>query len=352
MIKTPKKELLTALEKIRGTSIDIFGDIMLDRYIWGEVERISPEAPVPVVLVKNEEIRLGGAGNVARILANLGLDIKVKLCGIVGNDEFSKLAKKCIVDQGIDDSDIFIDSDRPTTVKTRVFAEKQQALRIDRENTQKISTGIEKKIIAAFNKSLNDNLEKNTDKKHGIIVSDYAKGCITKGLFDSLELHIKNSGLTKPLIVLDPHPSNATIYKSITVAKPNRKEAEKCSGVKLADEDSIIKAAEVLLEKWHADSIIITLGKDGFYFVQSDTLNNSSQTNKGIFRETQAIKVFDVSGAGDTTTAMLTAALSVGIDPMTAGDLANVAAGIVVSEVGTSIVGYKDIVEFIENMHN
>lgn len=326
-----KNELLATLERIKSQPILVVGDIMLDRYIWGQVERISPEAPVPVVEVKREEVRLGGAGNVVRNLSNLG--VKVSLCGFIGEDDAGKQIIKLLSQEKVDIQGLITDKNRTTTVKTRVLAGRyqQQVLRIDREKTTIPESNIRDKFVDIIKSQLKDH--------SAVIISDYGKGAIFSELFTTFQsIDTKNADISTP-IVLDPHPRNYDIYKNITVVKPNRKEAEKAAGIAIEDQDSALKAAKLLKDKWNPEMVLITLGGDGLVI---------STRKEQIIRDTHARSVFDVSGAGDTVTSVFTAALSVGATPTVAGDLANMAAGIVVGEIGTAAITYTKLKDSIE----
>lgn len=331
-----KDELFEVLEKISSIPITVIGDLILDRYIWGTVERISPEAPVPVVLVKRGEDRLGGAGNVVRNLCSIGA--KVSVCGFIGDDEEGRVLLGLLDKEGVEKDGVMIDRARPTPLKTRVIAASQQVVRIDRENTaQAPALGLIEGIAA--------HLDAKLDTSKAIIVSDYGKGTISESLMRRLSeaRQAGRLGLGKRPLVVDPHPANYDIYRCISVAKPNRKEAEKASGVKIVSQESAIEAAKVLLKRWDAEMMIITLGEGGLVIV-------SASDAQGIALETVARTVFDVSGAGDTVTAVFTAALAVGATPQLAGELANIAAGAVVSEVGTVAINLEKLKSEIERL--
>ena len=319
-----KAELREIIDQLKTVKILVIGDYMLDRYLWGSVERISPEAPVPVVQVQNEEIRLGGAGNVVRNLRNLGVSVDV--CGIIGDDEQGKGISRLLKENQVDSQGLFVDSARPTVAKTRILAGRhhQQILRIDRE---KISPLTDKLI-----NDLNIYLQKKIDFIDAIIISDYGKGVVNENLLALI-------GSTKKIALVDPHPRNYQIYRNLKIVKPNRREAELASGVSIENPESALKAAQILKTRWGCQMVIITLGKDGM-LIYSDTLQ--------IFRDTHALSVFDVSGAGDTVTAVFTAALAVGASPKLAGDLANIAAGIVVGEIGTAAIEKDRLMESVE----
>ncbi|MBN8548180.1 MAG: D-glycero-beta-D-manno-heptose-7-phosphate kinase [Deltaproteobacteria bacterium] len=330
-----KQELFETIEKINGLPMLVVGDIILDRYIWGSVARVSPEAPVPVVDVKQVEDRLGGAANVVRNLCNLG--VQVSLCGVIGDDLEGQTVLKLLEKDKVERDGVIIDRGRPTSLKTRVVAQKQQMLRIDRENSSALSPALREGFAAV--------VDAHIDRAKSIIISDYGKGAISDALFRKLSeaQQAKRIGLQARPLVLDPHPANYSIYQSVTVAKPNRREAELASGVTITDRDSTLEAGRILLKKWKSDMLVITLGEDGLAII-------SANSDRPIFLETVAQEVFDVSGAGDTVTAIFAAALAAGASPAVAGDLANIGAGVVVSEVGTVAVTIPKLKNEIERL--
>ncbi len=330
---TSKRELLRILGKIRRLPLLVVGDVMLDRYIWGSVERISPEAPVPVVKVNKNEDRLGGAGNAARNLAALGA--KVSVVGFIGADAEGNDLKRLFRQSGIDISGLLVDKTRPTSVKTRVIAHAQQVVRIDREESHEPS--------AAAKAALCRVLKRKIGAAKAVLISDYGKGAIGKEVFSILAEFRRAGafGLNKRPLVLDPNPKNRDLYRGITVAKPNRKEAEDASGIRIVDTRSALKAGKKLLSDWQAEMMLISLGEDGLLIVFADS-------DQGVLLETVAREVHDVSGAGDTVTSLFAAALAAGAKARVAGELANIGAGIVVSEVGTAAVDPKKLRKEIE----
>lgn len=318
-----KDELLSTLDRIAAVPILVVGDMMLDRYIWGRVDRISPEAPVPVVEVVRIEDRLGGAGNVVRNLATIGA--KPKVCGVVGADEDGKSVVRLFEESGADCSGIIVAAERPTTLKTRVIAASQQIVRVDRESRDELTS----ETSATLAKTVNAEI----DGCKAVVLSDYGKGTVSSELLRVLSDAYSNGRLglkARPLFV-DPHPRNYDRYQVMSVAKPNRKEAEKASGQNIQTIEDAFHACETLIKKWNSELMVVSLGEDGMVVREA----NSSE---GLHLETMAQEVFDVSGAGDTVTAVFTSALAVGASPVTAGVLANIAAGIVVSEVGTAAI--------------
>lgn len=323
MVAITKEQLLATLDMIAGTPILVVGDLILDRYIWGKVDRISPEAPVPVVEVVKTEGRLGGAGNVVRNLATIGA--KPTVCGLIGDDEDGRDLMGLFREIGANVDGIVVDTTRPTTVKTRVIAATQQIVRIDRERKISDSPEASSKMVDAIHRAI--------DGTRAVILSDYGKGAVCGAVLDALQRASADHRLelsARPLFV-DPHPRNYNNYSSMSVAKPNRKEAEIASGHSINSVEDAFAAADLLMRKWNSEMMVITLGEDGMVVKQDGE-------PRGVHLETMAQEVFDVSGAGDTVTALFCSALAVGASPTTAGVLANIAAGIVVSEVGTVAV--------------
>ncbi len=286
---------------------------MLDRYYWGAVARISPEAPVPVVEVESESTRLGGAANVAHNIASLrGIPFIV---GIIGNDTGGQALSKIIRESGFPTDGIVVDPNRPTTVKTRVIAHHQHVVRIDQEVKHDIGEESQGKIL--------DLLRKIILSLDGIILEDYNKGVIVKNLIPELVALARSKG---KIITVDPKFNNFFEYKRVTVFKPNRKETEEALGCRLADQQAVEKAGQQLVERLEADSVLLTRGEEGIsLFERSGTITHVP---------TRARHVADVSGAGDTVISTLTMALAAGSTVQEASSLANFAGGVVCGEVG------------------
>lgn len=328
-----KQELLATLDKMAGTPVLVVGDLLLDRYTWGKVDRISPEAPVPVVQVIRMEDRLGGAGNVVRNLVNIGL--KVSVAGLIGDDVDGRIMLDLFDDIGADCSGVLVDSSRPTVLKSRVIAASQQVVRVDREVLDEASPQVSSQLAELVQQRIVDS--------QAVILSDYGKSAVTPEVLGVLTKAYDEGllGLDSRPLFVDPHPRNYGRYHRMSVAKPNRKEAEAASGIAIRSVEDAFAAAGVLLKKWGADLMVITLGEGGMIVRRADSAD-------GLHLETMARDVFDVSGAGDTVTAVYTAALSVGAGPINAGILANIAAGIVVSEVGTAAIQLDRLREQVE----
>lgn len=326
MRKIQREELLATLDRIESIPIMVTGDLILDRYIWGKVDRISPEAPVPVVEVNRTDDRLGGAGNVVHNLRAIGAQVEVS--GIIGDDDEGQRLLGLLGEIGAGHSGVIVDPLRPTVLKTRILAQTQQIVRIDREKRGEGPLSVSQGLASV--------LEKSLDQHRAVIVSDYGKGAVSQAVLDTL-YEAKQSGRLglsiRPLFV-DPHPFNYSRYRCMSVAKPNRKEAESASGVSISSTRDAFAAADILSKRWNAEMMVVTLGEDGM-------IVKMAETTEGIHLKTAAKEVFDVSGAGDTTTAVFCAALAAGASGTVAGILSNIAAGIVVSEVGTVAIDPK-----------
>ncbi len=313
MITISKERLDEIQNEIKGKRIAIIGDMMLDSYFWGNVKRISPEAPVPVVEVDNEFSRFGGAANVALNISTLGgYPIPV---GVIGNDNNGIIFKELMSESKIDNSGIIIDNNRPTTTKTRVIANNQHVVRVDQENKNAIQNSVEDKIL--------DFVKNNKNSLDGIVLQDYNKGVLTQKLINRI---IKIANENNIIITVDPKFDNFFEYKNVTVFKPNRKETEDAFGVRIFDNDSVTNAGKLLLEKLNPKYALLTLGEEGIAIFASE--NDEKRI------PTKARKVRDVSGAGDTVISTLTIALAAGADIYEASYLANYSGGLVCEEVG------------------
>ncbi|MBI5022196.1 MAG: D-glycero-beta-D-manno-heptose-7-phosphate kinase [Ignavibacteriales bacterium] len=296
-----------------GKRIAVVGDLMLDRYIWGNVSRISPEAPVPIVDMEQEQIRLGGAANVAMNIKSLGGE--PILTGVIGDDNSGKQLLELLREGSFKTNGIATDSTRPTTVKTRVIANNQHVVRIDREQKSDISVEIQKILL--------DHIRNNIKSIDGIIIEDYNKGVVVKNLISEV-IGIANAN--QKIIAVDPKFNNFFEYKNVTVIKPNRKEAEEAMGIRLKTDEDILIAGKTLIEKLHVKNVLLTRGEHGMSLFESD--------GKISHMPTKALTVSDVSGAGDTVISTLTMALAGDSTIKEAATLANFAGGIVCGYAG------------------
>ena len=304
------------LEKFSKLNVLVIGDVILDRYWWGDVSRISPEAPVPVVRLKNTSLAAGGAANVAANIAGLGAT--PILVGIVGDDDGARQFPEVLTGANVSPEHLVRDHDRPTTVKTRIVAHSQQVVRVDQEHAGGISTETENAIL--------EKVESEMDRVDAIAVSDYAKGMLTDRVLKELFSIASKHG--KPVLV-DPKGKDYSKYKGAALLTPNRREAaEACN---LDDSSEVVdRAGTQLMNDLDLDALLVTEGEAGM------TLFRRSQSS--IKMGAEARKVYDVTGAGDTVIAMLAVAIGAGADVETAARLANAAAGLVVEQVGTTAV--------------
>ena len=321
-----KTKFKAFLESDYRPRIMVIGDLILDEYIWGSVSRISPEAPVPILETKSENLTLGGAANVANNLVAIGCE--VHLVGAIGNDEKGDKLLSLIEEKKISSKGIFRFVYRPTTSKIRVIGHNQQILRIDKEDNRPITEETENKIIKFINKTLPD--------MDIVICSDYRKGILTEKVFSATTHRANNS---KKRVLVDPKSSNFELYRGATIITPNQFEVEKAVPIKIQDKIDLDRAAEYLLNLTHAEVILITRGKDGM------TLYPNKE--KPIDIPTQAKEVFDVTGAGDTVVSILAMALAIGFNYQDSAWLSNMAASIVVGKIGTAVVTLPEIDEYL-----
>ena len=301
------------LNVIKKKRIAVVGDVMLDRYVWGSVSRISPEAPVPVVEVESESTRLGGAANVALNITSIGA--QALLVGVIGNDANGTELQKILESQHTSSDGIITDPSRPTTVKTRVMAHNQHVVRIDSEEKRDVNNSVQQQILAV--------LEKNIGSLDGIIIEDYNKGVVVKDLIHAI---IALAQKHNTPVTIDPKFNNFFEYQNVTVFKPNKKETEEALGKKLNTENDVLAAGTMLLERLNAENILLTRSEKGMTLFEKN--------GKVTHIPTHALAVADVSGAGDTVIATLTAMLASGATVSEASLLANIAGGIVCGEVG------------------
>ncbi len=300
----------------------VIGDFMIDEYLWGNVERISPEAPVPVVSFTRENFTLGGAGNVVNNLLTLGATVIP--AGVVGTGPNGKRLIQRLTEHGIDTQGMITESGRPTTRKTRVIAANQQVLRIDRE----ITTAVSKPTLD----QLSTFITKWIAQVDIILVSDYNKGVIQPSLVSFLTHCARQQG---KMTIADPKGNDFSKYRGITILTPNQKEAAIATGIEIQDESSLLKAGAAICQTANLQALLITRGKDGMVLLQE---------NSPLFQiHSEARQVFDVSGAGDTVLAVFGLAIASGASPENAASLANTAAGIVVGKLGTATVTRQEI---------
>lgn len=297
----------------------VVGDLMLDEYISGAVDRISPEAPVPVVTVKAVEHRLGGAANVTNNVKALGA--RALLAGVIGDDGHGRMLRESLSARGIDATSVVVDPSRPTSVKSRVIAQKQQIVRYDRESASALGEPVARALlerVAALLPSV-----------QAVVLSDYAKGVLGEGTIARLVSSARAAGKA---VLVDPKTRNFPFYQGASLITPNFKEAREAAslvaGIHVETQADLERAAAALLAKMRIDSLVVTKGEEGMYLF--------APGQAPLHIPTAAREVYDVSGAGDTVVATLAVALAAGAPLAEAAMIANHAAGIVVAKFGTA----------------
>ncbi len=307
------KRLLELKSSFKNFNVAIIGDMMLDGYLWGDVKRISPEAPVPIVEIDNEFFRFGGAANVALNITKLGGNAMP--FGLLGKDDNASIFKDLVNKANMSGDFLINDASRPTTTKTRVISADQQIVRIDKESKEKISEELEQTLF--------DSLKNNINSIDAIILEDYNKGVLSENLiYKIIELANKEN----KVITVDPKFENFFNFKNVTVFKPNLKETEDSFGRKINSKPDIEKIGFELLKKINSKYILLTLGADGMAIFESGKQMEIIPT--------KARKVLDVSGAGDTVISTLTISLLAGASISEATNLANYAGGLVCEDAG------------------
>jgi D-beta-D-heptose 7-phosphate kinase/D-beta-D-heptose 1-phosphate adenosyltransferase len=318
--------LIETVRQFTGSkkTILVIGDLMLDRYLIGNVNRISPEAPVPVVLLKQSEDRAGGAANVAANISGLGLHAEI--IGCIGIDITGEILKKIITDSGIRTHNLITSQSRPTVSKTRVMSGNQQIVRIDDESAAAFNEDENKLLLNSVSRALET-------KPAIVILSDYAKGVLSDATCRIIIEHCKRLNIP---VIADPKGRDYSKYKGATTLTPNKKEAAEACSVDINETTALLKAAELLKNHLDLDFLAITRGDEGISLIDNKQIQHIPATAK---------KVFDVSGAGDTVIATLAAGLVHGLNPHDALQLANIAAGIVVGKVGTVPVTHAELLK-------
>ena len=319
--------LVKNVDALQGCNVLLVGDVMLDEYLEGDAERISPEAPVPIVKVFQSRLLLGGAGNVARNIASLGGN--AHLISICGEDDKGKTLRTILEQESVTAS-IIQSPSRPTTLKTRVIARNQQMLRIDHEET----APLRKEETA----SILDSIRKIIDDFTILIISDYGKGVISSHLMREI-IAIRDGSRSKPRILVDPKTPNFPLYKGVYILTPNAKETHEGANMPTGSREELMAAGSAIFDALGCDHLLTTLGSRGMALFQSK--------NEVWHIPTVAQKVFDVTGAGDTVIAVLALCLSAGLNLLDACVLANYAAGLVVADVGASTVHPEILKEHI-----
>lgn len=312
---------------MRKKTVAVIGDVMLDKYLWGNATRISPESPVPIVALEHEEVRIGGAANVADNVNVLGT--RPILISVIGDDRNGEKLVFRANELGLETSELIVDSNRPTTVKTRVVARNQQICRIDRETCVEVDEKTHEDLFGKFKAAL--------PVLDGVIISDYGKGVVTAKLVAEIVDNCCNHGL---YVTVDPKEQHWEYYAGVNLIKPNNDETQRATGIDTSTSAGIEKAGWKLLEKTGAKSALVTTGERGM------SLFETGKTVKHL--PTMAREVYDVTGAGDTVIAVATAAIVAGATLEEAAIIANHAAGVVVAEVGTAVAKPEEIIESMD----
>jgi D-beta-D-heptose 7-phosphate kinase/D-beta-D-heptose 1-phosphate adenosyltransferase len=303
----------------------VLGDVMLDEFVWGDVTRISPEAPVPVVDVRRESVHLGGAANV---LANLvALGALGSVVGVVGNDDSGRRLRNGLRELGANDS-LVVDDARPSTIKTRIIAHSQLVVRADRESRTPVSAQIEVQIISSIKQALRE--------ANAFVVSDYDKGVVTPRILGE----ILPFAYERVPVLIDPKLRNFNFYRPATLVTPNHHEALRMSDSEDHSDDGLRHAGSVIRKKLGCDAVLITRGDKGMMLLEGQ----GEVEGEPVYVKTAAREVYDVTGAGDTVIAALAAALAAGTSMIEAATLANHAAGIVVGKVGTATATADELI--------
>jgi D-beta-D-heptose 7-phosphate kinase/D-beta-D-heptose 1-phosphate adenosyltransferase len=319
----PSADIALLIERIGASTVACLGDLMLDRFVHGEVRRISPEAPIPVLLVREETAMPGGVGNVAANLAALGA--RPRLVSVVGGDgEGSELAALVAGHLGAG-AHLMVEEGRPTTVKTRLVAGGQQLLRADRETSAPLAPATVSGLAEALGRAL--------DGAGALVLSDYGKGVLTGEVIAAALEAAAAAGVP---VLVDPKGRDFARYRGAAVLTPNRAELAEGSGMPVATDEEVVAAARSVIARAGVGAVVATRGQEGMTVVPAD---GEPAHVRGIARE-----VFDVSGAGDTVMAVMAAGLAAGADLRDAAHLANLAGGIVVGKVGTAVVHAEELV--------
>ena len=317
-------------ELLRSASerfVVVYGDVMLDEFVWGDVTRISPEAPVPVVDIRRESVHLGGAANV---LANLvALGVRASVVGVTGNDSANDRLRAELKEAGASNDTLIVDEGRPTTLKTRIIAHSQLVVRADRERRDPVDAGTEERLIEVLTRVISE--------ADAFVVSDYDKGAVTPRVLAEVLPLAYGRGIP---VLVDPKIRNFDAYRPATLVTPNHHEALRLANMEDHGDEGLKRAAHLIRGRVDCESVLITRGERGLMLLESH--------HEPVYVETVAREVYDVTGAGDTVIATLAAALAGKASMLEAAVLANHAAGIVVGKVGTATTGPEELVNSIK----
>src|SRR5262245_60989427 len=307
--------LRAVVARFRGRKVAVLGDVMVDRYLWGRVDRISPEAPVPVVEIERETTSLGGAGNVAANLSALGGS--PRLIAITGDDDEARLLQRSLEAHGVGSTGLVADPSRPTTVKTRIVAHSQQVVRADREARGDVNGALLERLRATLAREL--------ETAEALVVSDYGKGVIHPATLETALAAAARRGIP---VCVDPKESHIDSYRGVTILTPNQHEAGYVQGRHIVDDASLAEVGWGLQQRLDAGAVLITRGPEGMSLFE--------RGGRYTYLPTVAREVYDVTGAGDTVVGVVALSLAAGADLVRACQLANHAAGLVIREVGTA----------------
>jgi rfaE bifunctional protein kinase chain/domain len=310
------------ISKFKNVKALVVGDLMIDEYLWGSVDRISPEAPVPVVCVNRESQTLGGAGNVINNLVAMGADVFA--VGTAGTGKAGSMIFDKLEELGIKTDGIISEPQRPTTRKTRVIASNQQVLRIDKEIKKNINADTLKKLIKI--------IESKISGMDIVILSDYDKGLVTDALVKQTVLLAKKYNV---LTIVDPKSLNFSKYENVSILTPNKKEASLAANMDITSDKDLVAAGWKIMKKVKLERLLITCGKDGMVLFEKG--------EEPYTIASKARQVFDVSGAGDTVISLIGLGLAIGASFKQSAMIANIAAGIVVAKVGTATATIEEL---------
>jgi D-beta-D-heptose 7-phosphate kinase/D-beta-D-heptose 1-phosphate adenosyltransferase len=324
-MKVGKNRLKYIVANFKKKRLLVVGDLLLDRYVFGAVERISPEAPVPIIWANRENFVCGGAANVGLNLVSLGA--KASLCGVLGRDYFGKVLFNLIRKSGAHSKYLIFEKNRPTTLKTRIIAGHQQIARVDWESVEPLAR--------KTNKLLLEQIRRNIDTFDAIVIEDYGKGVINPHLVKEL---VDLCCRKKKIITVDPKEEHIDYYRNVTALTPNLKEAQNAAGIKIKSKKEIPLLGKTIMDKLNPKSLLLTLGEEGMMLFADSRYYHIP---------TAALEVFDVTGAGDTVIAVFTLALASGASFYEAAVISNYAAGIVVAKLGAATTTVKELTKRI-----
>ena len=310
------------LGRFRRSRVLVVGDVMVDEYVWGTVSRISPEAPVPVVAVNSESVRVGGAGNVAANIAALGGDVRI--VAVVGNDAPAERLTHELELAGVKADGLIVDGSRPTTIKSRVVAGSQHIVRFDRESDVPLGHAIRARVLQQVRDAL--------PQADALLISDYAKGVVSPALIRQI---LALAGRLKKVVAVDPKVQHLSLFRGVTVVAPNHHEAAAAVRILVRGDSDLLRVGRLLLRRLRSRAVLITRGERGMSLFESG--------KPVVHIPTFAREVYDVTGAGDTVMAALSLALAAGASMHEAAVLANYAAGVVVGKRGTATVSRVEL---------